>query len=63
MMPTTEVVWQRHCAMNSRPKSLMEQGDENTDDQATMRIQYDQAEAKLAKAGPGAYDYLLDPVL
>ena len=34
-------------------KSLMEQGDENTDDQATMRIQYDQAEAKLAKQAQG----------
>ena len=31
----------------------MEQGDENTDDQATMRIQYDQAEAKLAKQAQG----------
>ena len=41
-------------------KSLMEQGDENTDDQATMRLQYDQSEAKLAKQ---AYDHLLDPVL
>ena len=34
-------------------KSLMEQGDENTDDQATMRIQYDQAEARLAKQAQG----------
>ena len=34
-------------------KSLIEQGDENTDDQATMRIQYDQAEAKLAKQAQG----------
>lgn len=34
-------------------KSLMEQGDENTDDQATMRLQYDQAEAKLAKQAQG----------
>lgn len=34
-------------------KSLMEQGDENTDDQATMRIQYDQAEARLAKQAEG----------
>lgn len=34
-------------------KSLMEQGDENTDDQATMRLQYDQAEAKLAKQTQG----------
>ena len=34
-------------------KSLMEQGDENTDDQATMRIQYDQSEAKLAKQAQG----------
>ena len=34
-------------------KSLMEQGDENTDDQTTMRIQYDQAEAKLAKQAQG----------
>ena len=34
-------------------KSLMEQGDENTDDQATMRIQYDQAEARLAKPAQG----------
>ncbi len=34
-------------------KSLMEQGDENTDDQATMRIQYDQAEAKLARQAQG----------
>lgn len=34
-------------------KNLMEQGDENTDDQATMRIQYDQAEAKLAKQAQG----------
>ena len=34
-------------------KSLMEQGDENTDDQGTMRIQYDQAEAKLAKQAQG----------
>ena len=35
-------------------KSLMEQGDENTDDKATMRIQYDQAEAKLAKQAQAA---------
>ena len=34
-------------------KSLMEQGDENTDDQATMRLQYDQSEAKLAKQAQG----------
>ena len=34
-------------------KSLMEQGDENTDDQATMRIQYDQVEARLAKQAQG----------
>ncbi len=34
-------------------KSLMEQGDENTDDQATMRIQYDQTEARLAKQAQG----------
>lgn len=34
-------------------KSLMEQGDENTDDQATMRIQYDQAEARLSKQAEG----------
>lgn len=34
-------------------KSLMEQGDENTDDQASMRIQYDQAEARLAKQAEG----------
>lgn len=34
-------------------ESLMEQGDENTDDQATMRIQYDQAEARLAKQAQG----------
>ena len=34
-------------------KSLMEQGDVNTDDQATMRLQYDQAEAKLAKQAQG----------
>lgn len=34
-------------------KSLMEQGDENTDDQATMRLQYDQAEAKLANQAQG----------
>lgn len=34
-------------------KNLMEQGDENTDDQATMRIQYDQAEARLAKQAQG----------
>lgn len=34
-------------------KSLMEQGDENTDDQATMRIQYDQAEARLAEQAEG----------
>ena len=34
-------------------KSLMEQGDENTDDKATMRIQYDQAEARLAKQAQG----------
>ena len=34
-------------------KSLMEQGDENTDDQATKRLQYDQAEAKLAKQAQG----------
>ena len=34
-------------------KSLIEQGDENTDDQATMRLQYDQAEAKLAKQAQG----------
>ncbi len=30
-------------------ENLMEQGDENTDDQATMRIQYDQEEARLAQ--------------
>ena len=30
-----------------------EQGDENTDDQATMRIQNDQAEARLAKQAEG----------
>lgn len=34
-------------------KNLMEQGDENTDDQATKRIQYDQAEARLAKQAQG----------
>ena len=34
-------------------KSLMEQGDENTDDQATRRLQYDQSEAKLAKQAQG----------
>ena len=34
-------------------ENLMEQGDENTDDQATMRIQYDQAEARLAKQAQG----------
>ena len=34
-------------------KSLMEQGDENTDDHATMRLQYDQSEAKLAKQAQG----------
>ena len=34
-------------------KNLMEQGDENTDDQATKRIQYDQAEVRLAKQAQG----------
>ena len=34
-------------------KSLMEQGDENTDDQATMRLQYDQSEARLSKQAEG----------
>ena len=43
------------AALNNeqQAKKLMEQGDENTDDQATMRIQYDQAEARLAKQAQG----------